>query len=112
MAAAEFVDNYYAVTANVETGKAVWDNNIIAAMNPFRFYMAVTSREEENMPISKIKSMGIAVRGEELPDGTTLIYDVEAEVIEDMIFDLQGRRVLETETSGIYIKGGKKVLVK
>ena len=37
------------------------------------------------------------------------MYD---ENTEDMIFDLQGRRVLETEKGGIYIKGGKKFIAQ
>ena len=82
-----------------------------SSLNPFRFYLTVTSRED-NSPIVDIPSMAIAVRGEELPDGTTVIYDVYDENIEDMIFDLQGRRVLETEKGGIYIKNGKKFIAQ
>ena len=57
------------------------------------------------------KSIKIRIVGEENEDGTTTIYDVNAEEAEEMIFDLSGRRVLETE-KGIYIKNGKKVYVK
>ena len=107
----EFAANHYVVGANVETGVPQWGHSR-AALRPFRFYMQITSREEECLPITNLSSMSIVVRGEELPDGTTLIYDVEAENdSENMIFDLSGRRVLEAE-KGIYIINGKKVLVK
>ena len=90
-----------------------WSRRTIAYnLAPFRFYMTVTSRDG-NGPIKDAPaSMSIAVRGEELPDGTTLIYDIEAETGDEFIFDLTGRRVLETEKGGIYIKNGKKVIVK
>ena len=80
------------------------------SLSPFRFYMTLTSRDGSE-PVDNGSSMSIVVRGEEREDGTTVIYDVNAENGESMIFDLQGRRVLETE-KGMYIKNGKKVLVK
>lgn len=96
----------YIVTA---TG---WSKRTIPyVVKPFRFYMTVTSRDG-NAPLVDTAQMSIVVRGEELPDGTTLIYDIEAETGDEFIFDLTGRRVLETEKGGIYIKNGKKVLVK
>ena len=94
------------------TPKGEWTNITTGAtLKPFRFYMTVTSRDG-NAPVSTPASMSIVVRGEELPDGTTLIYDIEAETGDEFIFDLTGRRVLDTEKAGIYIKNGKKVLVK
>ena len=56
------------------------------------------------------KSIGGYVAGEEY-DGTTYIYDVVVENGEEVIYDLQGRRVNAAE-KGIYIKGGNKVLVR
>ena len=91
-----------------------WSKRTIPGdVKPFRFYMTLTSRDG-GTPYAPEASMSIVVRGEERPDGTTLIYDVEAEsgIGEDVIFDLQGRRVLEVKNGGLYIKGGKKVLVK
>ena len=107
MTSDEFESNNYIVGAdgwrNIRDGYP---------LNPFRFYMTVTSREDGS-PIVGITFMSISVRGEELPDGTTIIYDVEAENnSEDMIFDLSGRRVLETEKGGIYIKNGEKFIAK
>ena len=82
-----------------------------ATLKPFRFYMTLTSRDG-NAPVTTAASMSIVVRGEELPDGTTLIYDINAETGDNVIYDLNGRRVLETEKGNIYIINGKKVLVK
>jgi len=82
-----------------------------ATLKPFRFYMALTSRYE-NEPIAPVATMSIAVRGEEREDGTTFIYDVEmdGEQTIDYIYDLQGRRVLEPQKGGLYIVNGKKVV--
>ncbi len=82
-----------------------------ATLKPFRFYMALTSRYE-NDPIAPVATMSIAVRGEEREDGTTFIYDVEmdGEQTSDYIYDLQDRRVLEPLKGGLYIVNGKKVL--
>ena len=97
----------YVVTSKGEWSKRTNPVNV----KPFRFYMTVTSRDGSS-PLVAESSMSIVVRGEELPDGTTVIYDVYDENTEDMIFDLQGRRVLETEKGGIYIKGGKKFIAQ
>ena len=44
-----------------------------------------------------------------VPEG---IEGVDAEVENDVIYDLSGRRVAEITKAGIYIVNGKKVLVK
>ena len=44
--------------------------------------------------------------------GTTAIEEVETEAAEAVIYDLTGRRVNEITKAGIYIIGGRKVLVK
>lgn len=84
-----------------------------ANLVPFRVCMYIKAKDgspiidETNAP----EYIRMRVIGEENEDGTTTIYDVNAEEAEEMIFDLSGRRVLETE-KGIYIKNGKKVYVK
>ncbi|MBO7239351.1 MAG: hypothetical protein J6V23_02580 [Bacteroidaceae bacterium] len=100
---------YMAVNAN-----GVWDEFDGYALNPFRVMMTLEILDEEYYVASTASlSVGARVVGEENEDGTTTIYDVEADREEnDMIFDLQGRRVLETEKGGIYIKNGKKFIVK
>ena len=44
--------------------------------------------------------------------GTTAIEEVETEAAETVIYDLTGRRVNEITKAGVYIVGGRKVLVK
>ena len=82
-------------------------------LNAFRLGMTLTQLEGSPYTISEEAKRSISVRviGEENEDGTTTIYDVNAENGEDMIYDLSGRRVLETK-KGIYIKNGKKIYVK
>ena len=61
-----------------------------------------------------------ATDGEEYAGGTftitvtdtTEIEGVDAEVENDVIYDLSGRRIVEITKGGIYIVNGKKVLVK
>ena len=79
----------------------------------FRLGMTITETGDSPYTISPeaMRSIGIRIVGELNEDGTTTIYEVNAENGKGMIFDLSGRRVLETE-KGIYIKDGKKVLVK
>jgi hypothetical protein len=80
------------------------------SLTPFRLYLSITDRG--GSPIMEGISNTVAVRilG---ADGTTVIEDVEMSFdCEDMIFDLQGRRVLETEKGGIYIKNGKKFIAQ
>jgi hypothetical protein len=84
-----------------------------AALPSFRIFMYILSKDGSPIILSDKAAESIKIRivGEENEDGTTTIYDVNAEEAEEMIFDLSGRRVLETE-KGIYIKNGKKVYVK
>lgn len=79
---------------------------------PFEAYMIVSPKEGTPFKVdpAAFKSIGGYVAGEEY-DGTTYIYDVVVENGEEVIYDLQGRRVNAAE-KGIYIKGGNKVLVR
>jgi hypothetical protein len=45
-------------------------------------------------------------------DNTTGIALPEAEVIDGEIYDLSGRRVASQPQKGIYVKNGKKVVIK
>ena len=45
-------------------------------------------------------------------DGTTAIEEVETEAAETVIYDLTGRRVNEITKAGVYVVGGRKILVK
>ena len=82
-----------------------------AGLKPGRMYLKISSNSNNPFaPSSYVaKSARIVVRGEE---GTTDVEGVVSEPVENVIYDLNGRRVLEAEKAGIYIINGKKVLVK
>lgn len=105
----EFTSSDYIVS------KDGWQNIASESyLNPFRFYMTMSSRDESDPTITPIKSMKIVVCGEEDENGATIIYDVVEDSLNnngnDFIYDLQGRRVSEPKKGGIYIKNGKKIL--
>ncbi len=73
------------------------------SLKPFRFYLTI----EGGVDMYSSAQMSIVVRGE---DGTTGVDEIVGENAEEMIFDLQGRRVLEPQKGGLYIINGKKVI--
>ena len=86
-----------------------------AKIAPFRLYMVRTEKDGSPVILDNLmQSIGMRLIGEENEDGTTTIYDVFEDGVggDNMIYDLNGRRVLDTEKGGIYITNGKKVLVK
>ena len=83
------------------------DWSYTSALKPYRLYFTITDNNGAFVTSVASKSIRIVVRGE---DGYTGVEGVENENGEDMIFDLQGRRVLEPEKGGIYIKNGKKII--
>lgn len=82
-------------------------------LSPFRVYMTIWNKDGSHVILNGNPAASIAMRviGEENEDGTTSIYDVYENVDSNgMIFDLQGRRVLEPQKGGLYIIDGKKVI--
>ena len=80
-----------------------------SVLNPFRLYMTITPLNDSPYTISNevLSNVKAFVRGEE---GTTDIEGVEFITNgEELIFDLQGRRILEPKKGSIYIINGKKV---
>ena len=78
--------------------------------SPFRVYLTMNEREDSHLKIEAqaLAKMRIRVAGEE----TTEIDEVEMPISAQptVVYDLQGRRVLNTEgLKGIYIVNGKKV---
>ena len=82
-------------------------------LSPFRVYMTIWNKDGSHVILNGDPAASVAMRviGEENEDGTTSIYDVYENVDSNgMIFDLQGRRVLEPQKGGMYIIDGKKVI--
>lgn len=78
-------------------------------MKPFRFLLTRTWQPGVNANISSANAMRVVFRDS---DEVTAIEDVELNVPQEaVVYDLQGRRVLNP-TRGIYIVNGKKVFVK
>ena len=90
------VDNevgFYTATKNQQSNSA-WKNNSHKAYLP------------------KAVGMNAASYSFRFGEGTTAIQNVEVENTVKVIYDLTGRRVEAITAPGIYIVGGKKVLVK
>ena len=113
-----FIGNYATVEAknldanmgyfNLTSG--AWSK--METINPFRFYMQIKLRNgaafEYPADPQAIRMRSVNANGEE----TTGINGVDAEQAGDFIFDIHGRRVLETEKGGIYIKNGQKFIAQ
>ena len=84
------------------------------------FYKAVTSGQADGTFLNnhhkaylpKTAGMNAASYSFRFGEGTTGVEEIEVENGVKAIFDLTGRRVENVTAPGIYIVGGKKVLVK
>ena len=112
-----FIGNYATVDAvNLDPTMGYFSLNgawsKMETINPFRFYMQIKLRNgaafEYPTDPQAIRMRSVNANGEE----TTGINGVDAEQAGDFIFDLHGRRVLETEKGGIYIKNGQKFIAQ
>ena len=80
------------------------------SLMPFRFYMMLTDSDAPGQ-VATFRFVSIRVNGEE--SGTTAIESIEQPIDDEevIIYDLQGRRVINP-TKGIYIVNGKKMVIK
>ncbi|MBO5704196.1 MAG: hypothetical protein J6R91_06495 [Bacteroidaceae bacterium] len=102
---ADELNDYLVVSTEGEWVKSTTD------LRPFRLTLKMTNRNGSPVKVSgeAMKAIRIQVRGEE---GTTSIEGVEFEGSQaDVIYDLQGRRVV-APTKGVFIINGKKVILK
>ena len=102
---------------NSEQNSFVYNNNPKAYVQPLRYYMTIQDRgdmsyiEPANGGASKVK---ICVIGEDEPTGITDLVD-EAANASGKIYNLQGVVVGNTTEGlpkGVYIKNGRKIIVK
>jgi hypothetical protein len=79
-------------------------------LKPFRWYMKVESRDYSKYSVKNAaKTISIKVLNEE----TTGIANIQHPSPNTQIFDLNGRKVNENSLKpGIYVKNGKKFVVK
>lgn len=83
-----------------------------AKLNPFRFYLTITDRDDNPyaIPSSMPVQINIMVIGEDdEANGVSDIVGLEGQ--NQVYYNLNGQKVA-TPTAGIYIKNGKKVFIK
>ena len=81
-------------------------------LNPFRVFCTVTKDGEPLTPeAAAAMAIRISTRGES-DEETTNIESISKNQDADVIYDLLGRRVLNTSKGGIYIINNKKVVIK
>ena len=83
-----------------------------AKLNPFRFYLTITDRDDNPyaIPSSMPVQINIMVIGEDdEANGVSDIVGLEGQ--NQVYYNLNGQKVT-TPTAGIYIKNGKKVFIK
>ena len=114
----EFIGNYATIKASENTNKGyfyldgAWTR--MYELNPFRVYMQVTLRnvnegEEFEYPVAPVRMSRVDENGNvEIEDLNAI--ENETEQKEDMIFDLNGRRISQPVKGFIYIINGQKVL--
>ena len=102
-------NEYYAMGG----GKIVMSNG--TDLKPFRWYMKVENRNYS--PFSSNRAMAITIRVLD-EDETTAISEVQMTndqlpIYPSTVYDLNGRKVSENNLKpGVYVKNGKKVMVK
>lgn len=79
-------------------------------LNPFRVYLTATASGDSPVVTELLRSIQFRVVDEEI-EGATGVTSPESVDGETVIYDLQGRRVLEPG-KGVYIVNGKKVIFK
>ena len=103
-------DYVYAINKRGEWQKM----DLATSLVPFRLYLTIANIDGSPLDVneSAIQSIRMRVVGEEDEDGTTFIYEVDMveDEGEDVIYDLQGRRVLDPKKGGLYIVNNKKLI--
>ena len=80
------------------------------SMNPFRVLMTRKMIGDVEAPTTSANTMRVIIRE---PNGTTAIEDAVIDAVQDnVVYDLQGRRVANPIKGGVYIVNGKKVVKK
>ena len=82
-------------------------------LKPYRWYMKVESRNPSYNVSNAAKSITINVIGDEEEEMTTGVHQLQITNDELPVYDLNGRKVNENSLKpGLYIKNGKKFVVK
>lgn len=98
-----FTNGYYAMGS----GSLHQAESSANDLSPYRWYMKVTDREGNPKNLGEVK---IQVFGEDGTDGLTSTLSQGEE--EGAVFDLSGRRMEKPTKKGMYIRNGRKVIVR
>ncbi len=80
------------------------------SMKPFRVMMTRKLATGIDVPTTSANTMRVIIRE---PNGTTAIEDAVIDAVQgNVVYDLQGRRVMNPTQGGVYIVNGKKVIKK
>lgn len=80
------------------------------AMKPFRVMMTREIIGDIEVPTATSNTMRVIIRE---PNGTTAIEDAVIDAVQgNVVYDLQGRRVMNPTKGGVYIVNGKKIIKK
>lgn len=100
-------NGYYALSG----GKLMQAASATTTLKPYRWYLSELSRTQNGYN-SKIRNIDIVLNE---PEGTTSISKMSFDYDNSPVFNLNGQNVngsVSSQTKGIYIKNGKKYLVK
>lgn len=97
-------NGYYAMS----NGKLVQAASTSSDLNPFRWYLDVTDRDGNKKNVNEVK---ICVFGDDEEFETDVDLATENGKKDENVFDLSGRKVINAK-AGIYVKNGKKYVVK
>ncbi len=97
-------NGYYAMS----NGKLVQAASTSSDLKPFRWYLDVTDRDGNKKNVNEVK---IYVFGDDEDFETDVDLATENGKKDENVFDLSGRKVINAK-AGIYVKNGKKYVVK
>lgn len=110
----EMMDGHYYAMAG---GELCYTDNNQASLKPYRWYMKVESRDPQVILPSKMANVRVRVVGEDVEATEIAEVETETESAAAPIYALDGRVVSKDGSkeglgAGIYIKNGKKFIVK
>ncbi|MBQ9559791.1 MAG: hypothetical protein IJV08_07375, partial [Bacteroidaceae bacterium] len=108
LSGAEMLANgYYALGG----GQLVQAASAESALKPMRWYVSVTDRDGNPKSLGEVKVTVFGEDGGELTSVGSVSRDAFAPQEDAPVFDLSGRRVAKPR-KGIYVRGGRKYIVK
>ena len=93
-------------------GQYSQQNKLGNKLNPYRFFVTIEDRADSPYSVTtNPNEVKIKVLGEDSETGIDMVQEPKGSMVQDVIYDLQGRKV-EKPGKGIYIVNGRKVAFK